>query len=200
MLVIGLVGGVASGKTQVAEEFRRLGAALVDGDKIGHGVLREEACKRALRARFGPTLFTEAGEVNRAAVAKIVFGPTADAKEALSWLESLTHPRIRARIWQELFRATVAGSAPAVVLDAPVLLQAGWRQYCDELVFVHASLAVRQARARSRGWPPGELERREAHQTPLTEKQSQATVEIDNSGEPEPTSFQVAALWQRWAL
>ena len=95
---------------------------------------------------------------------------------------------------------TVSGAAPAAVLDAPVLLKAGWDAICDQVVFVETRLEVRQARARQRGWNADELARREASQTPLAEKRARATAVIENSGSPAQTAIQVEALWRQWGL
>src|SRR3954469_7752932 len=100
MLILGLVGGIASGKSVVANVLRDMGAVVLDADKAGHFVLREPAVISGLTKRWGPGILDSAGQVNRKSVAKIVFGQGNDAER--KFLEQLTHPRIEALLKQEL--------------------------------------------------------------------------------------------------
>src|SRR5688572_33456589 len=126
MKTIGLVGGIASGKSLVAEMLVDLGAALLDGDRTGHVVLAEDAeVHQALRERWGEAVFRADGSVNRAAIAKRVFGEGSAAEIELRFLENLLHPRIRQRLNRLRDQYRVEGK-PAAVLDAPILLEAGW--------------------------------------------------------------------------
>lgn len=195
MITIGLIGGVASGKSAVARCFTDLGAALLDADRVGHEVLREPAVIEQLVARWGPTILTEAGEINRSAVAKIVFAPGNEAER--EFLNSVSHPRIGARLAAELDRLRAA-KCPAVVLDAALLLEAGWGHLCDQIVFVEVPFEQRLARARSRGWDVGELTRREATQLPLVEKKRRSTTWIDNSGTLADLQDRVGQLADQW--
>ena len=200
MLTIGLIGGVASGKSLVAEEFRRLGAVVFDADRAGHEVLTEPEVKAALRHRWGASVFTPSGEVDRAAVAKIVFAPpnASHGPNELAWLEQLTHPRITAKMQAEIARLTNEKKPPVLILDAPILLKAGWDRMCQQIVFVDASAELRLARARGRGWTAEQFAAREQAQEPLDYKMSRADLVIDNSGTPERTRQQVAKVWSQW--
>ena len=195
MITIGLIGGVASGKSAVARCFTDCGAALLDADRVGHEVLREPAVIEQLVARWGPTILTEAGEINRSAVAKVVFAPGNEAERA--FLNSVSHPRIAARLAAELDRLRAA-KHPAVVLDAALLLEAGWDHLCDQIVFVAVPLEQRLARARSRGWDADELARREATQLPLDEKKRRSTICIDNSGTLADLQARIERLADQW--
>lgn len=195
MITIGLIGGVASGKSAVARCFTDCGAALLDADRVGHEVLREPAVIEQLVARWGPTILTETAEINRSAVAKIVFAPGNEAERA--FLNSVSHPRIAARLAEELDRFRAA-KYPAVVLDAALLLEAGWDHLCDQIVFVDVPRELRLARAQSRGWDAGELARREATQLPLAEKKRRATVCLDNSGSLAELVARVRKLAGAW--
>jgi dephospho-CoA kinase len=195
MITIGLIGGVASGKSAVARCFTDCGAALLDADRVGHEVLREPAVIEQLVTRWGPAILTEAGDINRSAVAKIVFAPGNEAER--EFLNSVSHPRIGARLAAELERLR-AEKYPAVVLDAALLLEAGWDHLCDQIVFVEVPLEQRQARARSRGWNMGELARREATQLPLDEKKRRSTICIDNSGTLADLQNRIERLADQW--
>ncbi len=196
MVVLGVVGGVASGKSLVTEQLRSLGAAVIDADAIGHEVLAEAAVKRALRQRWGDRVFDEAGEVNRREVARIVFAPPPAGPPELALLERLTHPRIGQRIRQQVARLRDQQQVPAVVLDAAVLFKAGWDGFCDKIVFVEAPHALRRQRARRRGWSDAQFAAREAAQEDLDQKRDRSHWVIDNSGSPEHTLAQVQQFWQ----
>jgi dephospho-CoA kinase len=199
MKVIGIVGGIASGKSFVSECFQNLGAKVLDADRIGHEVLKEPSVKQQIRTGWGNEVFKSDGEVDRPAMARSVFGLDPESRERLSNLESITHPRIADRMREEL--DTFAGSeVPAVVLDAPVLIKAGWDRFCDRIVFVDASDAMRRKRAIERGWNESEWRRRETLQLPLAAIRQRADAIIDNSGSRESTIQQVAALWRKWGL
>lgn len=213
MLVVGLLGGVASGKSLVAGELVALGAALLDGDRAGHEVLRMPDVERAVRERWGARVFGQDGRIDRSALARIVFAspsePTAQAhpdasggrttppvgNEDLNQLEQITHPRIGALLERRAAELEADGY-PVAVLDAPVMLKAGWDHFCDRIVFIEAPLEVRLARARQRGWTPNEFAEREAAQESLNVKRDHADTIIDNSGSPEATRAQVTRLWQ----
>ena len=193
--VLGVLGGIASGKTFVTGELARLGAAAIDADRIGHAVLREPEVREAVRRRWGDAVFSD-GEVDRAKLAAIVFGAGEQAREELAELEKLTHPRITERICDEIDQLDKAGEAPAVVLDAPVLLKAGWSEFCDRMIYVDAPREVRLARAVERGWSEDEFERREAAQESLQAKRRIADFVIDNSRSAESTRQAVAQFWR----
>jgi len=179
MITIGLVGGVASGKSLAAKMLEDLGARLLDADRTGHEILNEEEVQAALRERWGPAVFTAGGEVDRKAVAARVFGSGEEAEANRRFLEGLLHPRIRQRLEQQR-QAFAAASVPAVVVDAPLLLEAGWGPMCDIIVFIDASQEQRLARARHRGWTERAFSEREAAQMSVEEKRRAAHVVIRN--------------------
>lgn len=188
--VIGVLGGVASGKSEVTRLFERCGAGRLDADVAGHEVLRESAVIAALRKRFGESILDAAGRVDRTKVAKIVF---ADPDE-LRFLESITHPRIGMRLRKQAAELEAAGH-PALVLDAAVMRKAGWDKYCDALIFVEAKRAVRELRAAARGWTSQDFAAREAAQESLDEKRQASQYAVENSGALAETQRQVRQIW-----
>jgi dephospho-CoA kinase len=196
MFVIGLVGGVASGKSFVAAELERLGADVLNADRAGHEVLAQEDVKEAIRRRWGDKIFDGSEQVNRSALAQIVFAPPPDGPRELTHLEQITHPQIEILLRQQMRQRTDAG-VRAVVLDAPVLFKAGWDTLCDFIVFVEAPREVRLTRAQSRGWSEEEFDRRETAQELLPWKRSRADAVIDNGGSARRTAAQVEQLWRR---
>ncbi len=200
MKVIGIVGGIASGKSLVAKCFQRLGAAVLDADRIGHNVLRQDSVKSAIRDFLGEGVFDSRGEVLRAAVAEKVFGLDSTSRDRLTRLEQITHPWIAEQMRNEIQRLRQSTNVPAVVLDAPVLIKAGWDKMCDRIVFVDADVQTRQRRALSRGWSTDEWRRRESLQTPLAQVRKLADSVIDNSAAPESIEQQVREIWRQWGL
>jgi dephospho-CoA kinase len=195
--VIGLLGGIASGKSMVAQSLVKRGAILLDADAAGHAVLREPEIEAAARARWGDAIFGADGHIHRPALAKIVFALPPDGPRELSFLESLTHPRIGERLREQLDQMAADGKPRIVVLDAPVMLKAGWDRFCDLLVFVEADRPTRLHRALLRGWAEQEFDRREAAQEHVESKRSLADVVIANSGDLEATELQVERVWNQ---
>ena len=196
MKTIGLVGGIASGKSLVAEMLVDLGAALLDGDRTGHAVLAEDAeVHQALRDRWGDAVFAADGSVDRSAIAKRVFAEGSAAEVERRFLEHLLHPRIRQRL-DHLRDQCRAEGKPAVVLDAPILLEAGWGPICDVVLMVDCPRDLRLQRALRRGWTEEEFDRREQAQWPVDEKRRAADVVIQNDGSETQLHQAVVDFWR----
>ncbi len=179
MLILGLVGGIASGKSVVADCFRDLGAVVLDADRAGHDVLREPEVIDLLRQRWGDRILDSEGQISRRAVARIVFAPSGQADK--QFLEQITHPRIEQRLQQELAAARTSPQPPrVVVIDAALLFEAGWDKLCDKILFVDAPRDARLERAVRRGWSADQFAAREAAQLPLEEKGARSQVLIRN--------------------
>lgn len=197
MLIIGLLGGVASGKSRIAGYLRQKGAVVLDADKIGHQVLLDERIKSELRRRWGNRVFDEHGEIKRGEVAKIVFADDDQSSVELRFLESLVHPEIGNRLKSELEIARQADTA-VVILDAPVMLKTGWDQFCDVVVFIEASFHQRLERVAERGWTAEMLQQRERTQSSIEAKRGQSSRFIDNSDDWVATKKQLDQLWDEW--
>ncbi len=195
MTIVGLIGGVASGKSAVASQFVDLGATVIDADKLGHAVLTDTCVVQQLCQRWGDGIIDGAGRVRRSEVANRVFSD----RDELLFLESVTHPRIGRLIEQqieEIRQLCVRDQNRRVVmLDAPVLIKAGWADHCDVILFVEASLKTRKNRALQRGWTGEEFERRENSQISIEEKRRRSDIVIDNDGGLEQTCDQVLKVW-----
>jgi dephospho-CoA kinase len=193
MIIIGLLGGVASGKSAVAAALARRGATVFDADRIGHAVLNDPEVRDILVARWGTSILADDGAISRPAVARIVFGDTPDAMEHRQFLEDALHPRIRRRIENDI--AKLPPTVPAAVIDAPLLVEAGWSDAFHVAVFVDSPREQRLQRAVARGWTPEAFARREAAQLPIEEKRLAASHVIDNSGTLEELEAEVARFW-----
>jgi dephospho-CoA kinase len=193
---IGVVGGVASGKSLVSQQLAKLGAGVLDADRAGHDVLTDDPeVRAALVNRWGPTILTADGHVARRAVAIHVFADTPAAIENRKFLEDLLHPRIRALL-DDQRRQFLDEGRPAVVLDAPLLLEARWGPMCDVILFVDTPLSARLAHAKTRGWSEAEFNRREASQWPVEKKRLAANAVLSNSGSVDELRAAVARTWK----
>lgn len=193
--VLGIIGGIGSGKSQVAEELIRRGARVLSGDKFGHEALRQPSIRDAVVQRWGKAVLDENNEINRRQLAALVF---ADAAERHA-LEELVFPWIERRFHEEIAAAENDGRIALIALDAAVLLEAGWNKMCDWIVYVHAPRLLRLQRlAKQRGWSAKEVEAREHAQLSLTDKVTRADAVVDNSGTPVQLAQQVDALHPHW--
>lgn len=180
--VIGLLGGVGAGKSSVARYAARQRPLLViDADVVGHDLLQEPDVRAAIQSRFGDTVFDEHGDVDRRALGRIVFAPGAD--DELAALEAILHPRIHREIESRIAAARKEGGIEAILLDAALLLDAGWNDACNALVFVDTPEEKRRRHVvENRGWTEAELRRREAAQFPLDRKRAAADHVLPNDG------------------
>ncbi len=184
-LVIGILGGIASGKSAAGGFLAGPDGLLLSADSIAHGILATPEVTALVRERFGPGALDAEGKPDREALAELVFDPR-EGPEHRRALEGWIHPRVCETIWARL-RAARAAGVPRVVLDVPLLLENdhkhGWVDACDHLVFVDAPPGERQRRALDRGWDRDELGRREAAQLPLAEKRARADFVLPNHGD-----------------
>lgn len=192
--ILGLVGGMGSGKSFVAGLFAELGAKVVEGDQAGHEALKQPEIKQKIVARWGEEVLDEQGEINRRKLGSIVF---ADA-EQLAALEAIVFPWIKEKLRRDLVEADKNTEARLLILDAAVMMEAGWSGICDAILFVDAPKEVRQQRVAGRGWSLEELEKRERSQMSLEEKRTQCQAVVENAGDLLRTRQQVQALFDQW--
>ena len=196
MLIIGLTGGIASGKSFVANLLAEKGAVIMDADQIAHDVLAEAQVLQTLADRWGSHVIKEDGSPNRSEIGKIVFSDTQNATDEKKFLEQQIHPRVRKRIQQHLEVAQQHGKAVAV-LDIPLLYESGWDERCDVIIHVETPLEVRQERAATRGWNSDELARRESTQLSVDEKRQKADHSV--SGECEKSAREdLLEIWDNY--
>jgi dephospho-CoA kinase len=200
--IIGVAGGIGSGKSFVARLFGELGCLVIDSDEQVRAAYRTQAVRDALRQWWGERVFRPDGSVDRQAVAAIVFADDAERQR----LEALTHPIVnssRDKMMRDAIAATEAseggsGGPVAFVWDVPLLFETGLNRRCDRVVFVDAPPAVRLSRVQqTRGWSREELDRREKSQWPLDKKRSISHDIVSNVGEPEVVREQVRDVLRR---
>ena len=186
MQLLGIIGGIGSGKSTTSALFRQCGAAVINADEIGHQVLRLPDVKKAVQEHWGSSVFDKNGDIDRRILATVVF---ADENE-LAYLESLTHPLIVEEVQRQCNEHEQNG-VQLCLLDAPVLLESGWDHKVDQIIFVSTPVEVRWHRIKKRGWSKAEWHQREAAQLPEEEKFRRAHIVLDNSGETEHLRIQV---------
>lgn len=184
MIVIGLTGGIASGKSTVAAELRRLGLPVFDADEASRqAVAAGSEGLKLVQQTFGSEYLTTTGELNREKVAALVFSD----KEALKKLEAIIHKIVLSEVDCFLQDCRSQG-CQAVVLDVPLLIECGWHEKVDVVWLVAVSIEEQIKRAMLRsGMPEADVKRRIAVQMSLEEKKAYAGVVFDNSGELENT-------------
>lgn len=191
--VIGLTGGIGSGKSTVATILAELGAHVVDADRIGHEVYRPgtEGFTRVVEA-FGPGIVGSDGTIDRRALGAVVFADRA----ALARLNALVHPLIGEEIRRRIGDVLAADDGRPIVIEAAIMIEAGWRFFdAIWLVTVDAETAIARVTA-SRGLTRAEVERRLAAQMPEAERRRHAQVILDNNGTPAELRRQVEAAWR----
>lgn len=194
MLVIGLVGGIGSGKSVASAILAELGAEIINADLVGHEVY--EPTKPgfdAIVSEFGTGVVGADGRIDRKQLGALVFAD--DAK--LARLNAIVHPLIRAEIERRIERARAADAVRAVVVEAAILLEAGWRPLVDQVWVISASREdVVERLASQRGMAEGEAAARMAKQMTDGARRSVADVVIENSGSLDDLRARLAGLWQ----
>jgi dephospho-CoA kinase len=193
MYIVGLTGGIASGKSTVSTMLRELGAYIIDTDKIAHAVVRpKQPALLAIIAHFGTEIMLPDGNLNREILGDIIFK---NPKER-SCLEKIIHPYIEKQVDESIWQAEKLGHT-IVVIDVPLLFEAGWQHRVNEIWVVYVDLNVQISRLISRNQLTYEqaMERINS-QMNIEEKAKQSHVVIDNALDRENTRKQVAVAWQ----
>jgi len=193
-LVIGLTGGIASGKSTVSALLVEQGAALVDADQVARDVVAPGSPGlQAVVEAFGSTVRLPTGGLDRKALGAIVFATPAQLKR----LEAILHPLIRAQISTQI-AAFRAATYPLILLDAALLVEMGLHQHCDRVVVVYCGPELQVARVVARdGLDVAHAEQRLAAQTDDLTRLAVADYAIDNQGSLQELEADVDTLWKR---
>ena len=191
-LLVGLTGGIATGKSTVSKILRELGGVVLDADVLAREVVEPgQPALEAIVREFGPEVLAPDGRLDRKKVAAIVFA----APEKRKQLESLTHPAIRERFLAHLAELEAQGFDGLVFWDAPVMIEAGGHKAMDRLVVVITDAATQLERAVGRDGDRADVERRIANQMPLAAKAALADHVIDNSGDRAATEARAREVY-----
>ena len=192
MRLIGLTGGIATGKSTVGRMLAERGAAVIDADELAREAVRpgEPALARVVD-RFGREVLRPDGTLDRARLGEIVFADAAARRD----LEAITHPRV-GELTEERVAAALSGTSPLVVVDIPLLFEHAREAMFDGVLLVYAPAEAQLRRLRERNHLDEVAARqRLAAQLPIDEKRGRATWIIDNSGDEQATQGAVDAWW-----
>lgn len=190
--IIGILGGIGSGKSTVAAEFAKLGCKVIDADKIAHELLDKPPVKGEIAASFGKAILDSAGKINRLKLAEIVFS---DANK-LSQLNNIVHPMVLSRVEQLIKQYKRQNEVKAIVLDMPLLVEVGWAKRCDKLIFVDCKRQFREERAKKLGlFDENQLKIRENFQISLDNKAKLSDNIVNNNSDFSVLVKQVADIF-----
>ncbi len=190
LIILGLVGGIGSGKSTVAAKLgSHYGALVLDSDTQAKQMLDRPEVRDTLVSWWGAGILQHGGRIDRRKIADIVFAdPTQRSR-----LEGLVHPLLKDARQKDLREAAAAGRRFAII-DAPLLLEAGVDKECDAVVFVDSPREQRLDRIRGRSWDDAELDRRERAQLPLAEKRVRSQFILTNDADEATLDKRIAAL------
>jgi dephospho-CoA kinase len=188
--IIGISGGIGSGKTFVARLFGERGCLVISSDQQVQEAYGRADVKQTLRGWWGDSVFLPSGEVDRRAVAAKVFADAGSRKR----LEQLLHPLVALARDELMARHAQNPAVVAFVWDTPLLFETGLNRECDAVVFVNAPLEARVARVAVRGWDAAELSRRENLQWPLDRKREIADYVVSNTAGADSVRDQVCKV------
>ena len=187
--MVGILGGIASGKSTVAAGFGKLGCAVIQADAIAHEVLQRPDVRERVVRLLGGTVLDVHGLIDRKRVGAIVF---ADPGK-LAALNRIIHPPVMAEVERRLRAYQQDSRVPAVVLDVPLLVEVGWADRCDRLIFVACDLETRLARSRTLTLE--EIQARENFQISLDKKANLSDNTIQNGSDLSALAGQIATIF-----
>lgn len=177
--IIGILGGIGSGKSTVASELGKLGCKVIEGDNIAHKALDRKDIKQKIIALFGEGVLDPSGRIDRRKLSDIAF---ADADKLLS-LNRMIHPLVLKRTEEFIKRYSCQNRVKAIVLDMPLLVEVGWANRCDKLIYVGCKRRLRVDRAKKMGFDENQIKIREKFQISLDSKADIADNLIDNNSD-----------------
>jgi dephospho-CoA kinase len=178
--IIGIIGGIASGKSTVAAELGKLGCAVINADAIAHDLLKEERVRDEVVRLFGREVLQPSGQIDRRRLAEIVFADV----EKLCALNKVIHPRVLKRTEELIAEYNHRIHVKAIVLDMPLLVEVGWASRCDKLIFVKCEYMQRARRAKQAGFVDEQgIKIREKFQISLDKKAELADNTINNNSD-----------------
>ena len=193
-IIIGITGGVGTGKSTIAAMFKGFGAKVLDADKIAHGKMKRGTtmCRRIIK-EFGRNILADSGQIERRRLAAVVFKD----RKALDKLCAIVHPEVIRHVNEYINKTAKKRGIPAVIIDAPLIIEAGMHTMLDVLIVVRASVKTQIERSRKKtGQSPAEIKRRMRNQIPLKKKLILADYIIDNEGRRQDTQKIVRKIWK----
>ncbi len=189
--IIGIMGGIGSGKSTVAAEFAKLGCKIIDADLIAHELLNKNAVKEKIVAIFGRNVVSPSGNIDRKRLGEIVFADN----DKLTILNEIIHPLVIERAEELIEQYKQQNQIKAVVLDMPLLVEIGWAGRCNKLIFIDCTEKIRAERAKKKDFDENQLKFRENFQISLDNKAALADNTIENNSDFSAMVRQVADIF-----
>ena len=189
--IIGILGGIGSGKSTVAAEFAKLGCKVIDADKIAHELLDEPTVKAKIINLFGQTILDSAGKIVREKLAEVVF---TDA-DKLSSINEIIHPIVLQWAEKLIKKYNSQNQVKAIILDMPLLVEVGWDKRCNKLIFVNCEKKLRLNRAKKLGFDKNQVKIRENFQISLDNKAGIADNTVENNSDFSALARQVTDIF-----
>ena len=199
MLIIGLTGGIAAGKTTVAGMFKKRGARVIDADKIGHKIIKPRTeTWQEIVASFGKGILNKDLSINRRKLGKIVF----TNPRFLRRLNKIMHPAMTKMIKKEIAKLVASPSPPAIlILDAAVLFEANWSSLVDKIIIVKTSRQNQLKRLRRyKNLSQEEAKEKITSQVALQRKMKRADYLVENNGPLRQIEKKVKEIWSLWKI
>jgi dephospho-CoA kinase len=192
VIVVGLTGSIATGKSSVASVFREAGAKVIDADRLARDAVKKGTpAWRAVVDTFGPGILLPSGEIDRPQLGAVIFNDPIQRDR----LNAIVHPHVIAETAKMLEQIEIQDPQAVVVLDVPLLFEAGMDEGLDEIIVVYVPESVQRQRLMARDrLSVKEAMARIRTQIPIEEKKNRATIVIDNSAEPSVTRAQALAV------
>ncbi len=177
--IIGILGGIGSGKSTIAAELAKLGCKVIDADRIAHELLDESIVREKVADIFGQAVLDSSGKIDRVKLAKAAFAD----EQMLESLNRIIHPPVLKRTQELIEKFESQNQVKAIVLDMPLLVEVGWHKKCDKLIFVNCEKKIRLQRAEKMGFNKNQIKIRENFQISLDNKVSLADNTIENNSD-----------------
>ncbi len=190
--IIGILGGIGSGKSSAAAEFARLGCGVVDADRMVHELLEDETIILEIRQLFGDDILGSNGKIDKSRLSEKVF----ENAENVAGINNIIHGPVLARSEELIGKLNSSENVKAIVLDMPLLAEVGWHKLCDKLVFVDCKPEIRAQRIEEKGgFSKNQLKKRENFQISLDSKAKIADYIIDNNSDLSALADQVFRIF-----
>ena len=195
--IVGVLGGIASGKSLVTNWLEELGAKVLVADGIAHDILRQEDVVKEVVHRFGESVLAdhERPQIDRKKLAALVFGTSEHHVRQRAQLEAIVQPRVRIELQKRIDQWNAVHHSGVLVLDIPLLVERDWVKQCDCVLMVDTPERMRREFAAARGWSESQLADRESTQLPIEEKRKHATFILVNDGTQQQLKDKVQEWW-----
>jgi dephospho-CoA kinase len=191
-MIIGILGGIGSGKSSAAAEFARLGCGVIDADRMVGELLEDETIILEIRQLFGDDILGSNGKIDKSRLSEKVF----ENAENVAGINNIIHGPVLARSEELIGKLNRSENVKAIVLDMPLLAEVGWHKRCDKLVFVDCKPGIRAQRIEKKGgFSKKQLKKRENFQISLDSKAKIADYIIDNNSDLSALADQVFRIF-----